>query len=162
MVARIVRSRAWRVSTGPIGFALAVLWLLWLLVATLWPVSWWFEIRGIHVHDSIEGRPVEMTVDRVIVRDFSGKYYVQVRVVDDDGNFGPVYCEGSGGGPYFVGSQLPSPVTLTWWAAGRCADLPVGKWRAATTWYIQPDWPLLPAKTLTVFSNRFEVLPRED
>lgn len=157
----MTNTRAWKVITGPIGFALAVCWLTWLAVTALWPVSWWLDVRDIHVKDSVQGEPIEMKVDRMIVRNFSGRYYVQVRLADDFGNLGPVQCEGTGGGPYFVGSELPSLITLTWWAAGQCADIPPGKWRAVTTWHVTPDAPFLPTKTLTVFSNRFEVRERE-
>jgi hypothetical protein len=43
-----------------------------------------------------------------------------------------------------------------------CSTLPVGRYRVATTWRINPDFPLLPQKYITVFSNPFEVLPREE
>lgn len=161
MVERVIKSRWWQVSTGPIGFALAFLWLVWLALVTFWPVTWWLDVRDVHVHDAYEGDAVVMSVDRVIVRNFTGQYFVQVRVIDEEGAFGPVLCDGSAGGPYYQGSDLPFPITLTWWAAGRCQSLPPGRYRAITTWEIKPDLPILPRKTLTVFSNPFEVHARE-
>lgn len=161
MVARILNSRSWKVATGPIGFALALAWLTWLFVVWVWPVSWWFEVRDVFVHDSVEGEPITLNVDRVIARDFHGQYNVQIRVIDRDGHIGPVECDGGSGGPYRVGSEMRLPVTMEWWAAGRCARLPVGTYRAITTWYITPSFPFLPTKTLTVISNRFAVHPRE-
>ena len=157
-MSKVFSAQTW---TGPAAFAVAVAWLVWLAVTSLWPTTYWFDVRAVHVHDSREGEPVLMTVDRMIAREFDGRYFVQVRVINADGGVGPVKCPGAGGGPYLVGSELPNPLTLDWWASTKC-DLPAGRYRAVTTWEIKPDLPILPGKRLTVFSNVFEVLPNED
>ena len=163
MANRMTETRAWKISTGPIGFVLALGWLIWLGLTHLWPASYWLEVRDVHVHNAIEGEQILMSVDRLIVRDFIGRYYVQVRIVGEDDQTGHVLCLGDGGGPYIVGSDLPDPITLGWWVSNQdCGALPVGRYRVATTWRISPDFPLLPQKYLTVFSNSFEVLPREE
>ena len=105
------------------------------------------------------GKPVEMVVDRTIHAEFSADWFVRVR----DYQSKQVVCEATGGGQYLPDAEMPSPVTLEWWAytEPRCAgpNLQPGTYVVETTWRVDPPDPRLPVVSLSVRSNPFQVLP---
>lgn len=123
-----------------------------------WPASDWMEVRSVRVFDARAGEPIRLFVDRAIKSDFVASFSVRVRL--ERGGTSEVVCSvDSQPGPYRADARLPDPLTLDWWTHGRCASLPPGVYTVTTTWRIDPPPDFIPAKTVTVRSNPFEVKP---
>ena len=143
-------------------------WLKWpvafgvlcvpVLAALLWPMSFWLEVRTVHVNDARADEPITMLVDREIKRGFFGTYNVTVHRWT---NRGPeAYCTARGEEwDYAAGAVYPVPLTLRWWVGGKreCSALPPGQYQVTTRWVNLGNFLPLPAKSLTVVSNIFTV-----
>ena len=88
-----------------------------LLVIYLWPMSWWFDVRTVHVNDAKAGEQITMLVDREVKRPFLGMYYVTIHKW---GTNGPsAHCRMQGGPwEYQKGAAYPVPLTPLWSTEG--------------------------------------------
>ena len=122
---------------------------------TLWPTSFWLEVKNIKVHDVKVGEPIIMEVDRTIHRPFYADWNVTVRKEEGEGYV--INCLNRAATDYRIDAKLPNPVTLDWWSNGACSDLKPGYYIITTSWDIRPDILGLPKKSLVVESNVFKV-----
>jgi hypothetical protein len=144
-------------------------YLKWLVAATIfftpvllalaWPMSYWFEVRTVHINDARVGEQITMLVDREVKKSFVGTYGITIHKWS---NAGPVaYCRMSGGPwEYRRGAAYPIPLTLAWWTenAPSCNPLPAGQYQVTTRW-VNDGNVLLPEKSISVTSNIFTVNP---
>lgn len=123
-----------------------------------WPASWWFDVKTVHIADTPRGTPVEIIVDRSILRPLTGQYNVSIHVWSE--NAWVAYCNTPMSDPweYKVGAKYPVPLTLKWWTAGRCHPLPPGQYQVTTRWRLS-NLGIFPDKTFAVTSNIFEIKP---
>jgi hypothetical protein len=120
------------------------------------PVTNWLQVKSIAVHDSEEGQPVVLSVDRTIRQPFIGEWSATVRQSTPEGFV--IQCSATGKGHYSPSAVLPKPLTLDWWTMPvRCA-LPPGRYRLETLWTVQPQG--YPEKNLLVTSNFFTIHAR--
>lgn len=120
------------------------------------PASWWFEVHEVHVEDARAGEPVEVRYTRTIHRRFRGEWLVSVKVVSADGV--QEACQGEGKTIYTPDAVLPVPLTLEWFTAGGCADLPAGSYVANAQWNLMLPWPF-GSRQVERTSNVFVVTP---
>lgn len=144
-------------------------YLKWLVAATIfffpvffalaWPMSYWFEVRTVHINDARVGEQITMLVDREVKESFVGTYGVTIHKWSSTG---PVaYCRMNGGPwEYRQGAAYPIPLTLAWWTehAKACNPLPVGQYQVTTRW-VKPGDVLPPEKSTSNTSNIFTVNP---
>lgn len=133
---------------------LSAAWVI-LICGSLWPTSYWFEVKHITVNDATLGEPVIMEVDRTIKRPFYAEWTVTIREAVADGYV--IRCLTKASTDYRVDATFPDPLTLDWWSNSECNDLDEGSYVMTTTWDIRPDILGLPKKTLTVESNIFKI-----
>ena len=145
--------RVMRFLSGWGAFVVAAVWLAWLAVVSLWPGSWWFDVRRVVVFDAPAGVEILMEVDRVIHREFIADWSAVVRRWEDGG--WTVACAGRGKSNYRPDAVLPDPLTLSWWTDGACPTLPTGRYFVSTIWTIRGGG--LPDKVVQVASNVFTV-----
>ncbi len=125
-------------------------------VASLWPASYWLEVRSIKVSD---GKwPPVLAVDRTIRRDFYGRY--NVAVYRFDGGGWVAVCTAEKARIYRAGARLPEVLTLEWWTEGGDCDAAKldkpGRYNMSTQWTIDGGtW--LPDKEVSVISNIWSV-----
>lgn len=131
-----------------------------LLAIYAFPMSYWFEVRAVHVNDARFGEPNTMLVDRQVKEPFEGTYGVTIHRWTSTGPI--AYCRMNGGPwEYRKGAAYPIPLTLAWWTenAPSCNPLPVGQYQATTRW-VKPSGGLpLPEKSISITSNIFTVKP---
>jgi len=125
-----------------------------LLSLSLWPASWWMDVRSISVFDSREGEKITLVVDRTISKSFVGTWNVIVRKMGPEGV--TVHCTAGETSNYRSDATLPNPLTLDWWTSGRCSNLPEGRYILTTVWSF-PGLGGLTQKTVSVDSNPFIV-----
>jgi len=130
MMAWLKESRVF-LLTIPVAFA------LWYAGSNLPPTSYYYDVGSIEVVDSPTGHPITLKVERIIRREFTAKYFVQVRKRVAGG--WEIVCEGNGGGRYKTDAVLPDPLTLAWWSNNEnCNTLSeAGQYTVTTTWTIQ-------------------------
>jgi len=133
---------------------LGVVWLLYLTVSSLWPASFWLEVRSVRVADAVAGEQVVMYVDREIKREFEGQWFASVRDVGT-GSYATV-CSNKHVDVYRVGAQLPVNLTLGWWTNGKCETLPAGEYVVDTIWRIHTGF-FVGDKSVRATSNIFKV-----
>lgn len=127
-------------------------------VLQAWPAAAWLEVESVHVFDARAGEPIRMLVARRIHGPFVAAFSVRVHILRS-GSSEVVCSVDARPGQYRQDATLPDPLTLSWWTHGQCQSLPAGIYTVTTTWTIDPPQPLVPAKTVTVTSNPFEVKP---
>lgn len=140
----------WPVALGVVGVPL--------LLIFMWPMSWWLDIRTVHVNDAVFGQDITMLVDRDVKRDFYGTFSVTVYRWTNNGP--EAYCSVKGREwDYKTGAVYPVPLTLYWWTDHdvKCSHLPPGQYQITTRWVNLSSLLPLPSKTLTVTSNIFTV-----
>ena len=122
---------------------------------TVLPTRWWFEVRAVHVFDTVEGTAPAMAISRSINRPFSARWRVEVER-ETDGGFAN-WCTQTGSNEYTTDNVLPDPLTLDWWTWPRQCDLPAGRYRVDTQWSVE----LAPNRhrRIRVVSNTFTVRP---
>lgn len=130
------------------AFAVSALWLVVFGILHLWPASWWFDVRSVHV-----GHDLTMVVDRTIKRPFRGEWLASVRRWE--GGW-VLACVAKGSSYYKQDAKLPAKLDLAWWTDGGCKTLPAGKYMLTTAWTIT-GLGLLPDKVVSVDSLPFEV-----
>jgi len=138
-------------------FAAMVLWLSLWGAGQLWPTSYWFEVRSVSAGPAVAQKAVPMVVDRSINQPFYGTWHVTVRRWSENGWFN--YCTAWGTATYEAEATLPKELTLDWWTSGGCPVLDAGRYSISTSWRVDPDFPLVPIKTVSIESNIFEVTP---
>lgn len=130
------------------------------LLVLFWPMSYWFDVRAIHVNDAHAGEMITMVVDRDVRIRFTGYYLAGIYVWTGRG-FTP-YCTARGKERlYKEGAEYPEPLTLRWWTDDEptCRNLPAGQYQMSTRWVTTGnDWPL-PEKSVTRESNIFTIRP---
>ena len=135
-----------------------VVGLVWLLIFAalhLWPASYWFEARTLHIASGKPSSELEVLLDRTAHRDFHGKRiinisnwagteWVRVCTTSVDTTFGP---------------KVNMPVILKLGMAHQaCHPFPPGKYKALITWIIEIPGPM-PDKVVSIESDVFEVFP---
>jgi hypothetical protein len=129
-----------------------------LTALVLWPATRWMVVKTVHIADTPKGAPVEMIVDRSVVRPFTGQYNVSIHAWHD--NAWVAYCNTAVSNPweYQAGARYPVPLTLEWWTGGKCHPLPPGEYQVTTRWNLS-NLGIFPDKTFAVTSNIFEIKP---
>lgn len=140
-------------SNAALIVALAI--LASILAAHFWPASWWFEARSVYVADARETESPLIVADRTIYRPFHAEWRVRVWRHETDGE--EVACEAIGGGDYRPTARQPRTVTLDWYSAGQCRDLPPGRYSLTVTWRIARG--VLPPKVVRASSNIWTIHP---
>ncbi len=147
------------------GWWTVIISLSWMSLAILflWPASFWFDVRNVHVFDAVQGEEPLMQIDRVIKRNFRAAWTVTVLREQKDGSF-TTYTPCTTGlthNDYRVGNALPDRLGLDWWTWDDdtfpvvCRP-PPGRYKVNTVWVVTPD--LLPRKTIRSQSNVFKVI----
>lgn len=142
----------------------AGLMVAWGTFYSLWPVSWWLEVRKIEVHDTMEGECPTMSVDRINHRQFYGFASLQFDRVFPDGTLKPGPSI-SAPAPWreYQPRTNPNPITTLYeWAWGDflVCEFTAGDYEMRTTYTVRPKWyPWMPERTFTVVSP-FTILPR--
>jgi hypothetical protein len=150
MPRKLIPYLRWPVAFGIILAPLLVIWL--------WPMSYWFDVRMVHINDARIGEPITMLVQRDVRNSFTGRYGFTLHKWSSSG---PVaFCKTSSGPwEYREGAVYPVPLTLAWWTEGACLNLPAGQYQATTRWTNVGNIWLLPEKSITVVSNIFTITP---
>ena len=138
------KNKIWNILLSSFWFMMIVAWL--------WPASWWLSVNEIHVFDAEAGQPIYMSVDREIHRPFVAEWAVNVRKIYD--NRSTIICVGTGRSDYREDAVYPEDLSLDWWTDGKCKTLNSGKYILTTTWIITGAFS---SKNITVKSNVFEV-----
>lgn len=111
-------------------------------------VSNYIDVQSIDIESTAQGQPINMTVLRIISKDFKGGYRVEVRN-SENGSFcttGDVELD------YEVGAVLKDPLELSYWAGGgSCqgrvpSELEVGLYSVKTCHFVKRPWFVLPRK----------------
>lgn len=127
--------------------------LLWLTMY-LFPTSYWYELNRIKIQDSVANQPIPMVVDRVINRDFIGRWTVIVRRINAGDS--EIICVNSGTNNFSTTAKLPENLTLSWWSNGNCKTLQEGFYRVTTIIHI--DVPsIMQPKMILNESNIFKI-----
>lgn len=123
-----------------IGVPFVFAWVAWVSIQFLFPASYWFDVRGVDVHDADNWVVAEVDYDRIIKRnaDIKWKGKVMRRV---SGGWTAHSTTPWREEPYFTYSQLPVPVTLQWllWTEESAYMLPCGEYKVIITWVVNPD-----------------------
>lgn len=120
------------------------------------PAEFWFEVRSVHVHDTVAGVSPRMDLDRVIRRPFNARWIVTVMREGPGGGF-YTHCTAVGNHDYRPENILPPDLDLDWWTWPRVCELPPGSFRVNAAWFMRIDgWP---PKTVRAGSNVFVVSP---
>jgi hypothetical protein len=122
------------------------------------PAGQWLEVPvdGIHVHDTVEGAPAPMDVQRTIHKPFFADWVVTVMRQLEDGEF-TTFCTARGVNDYAVDAQLPDELNLDWWTWPVECDPPAGSYQVRTAWSLQLQGGI--EKTIRRRSNVFTVSP---
>jgi hypothetical protein len=137
-----------------INKGVVIAFLAALALTQLAPASLWFEVRSVEVLDSVTDATPVMVIDRIIHRDFSGTYTVDVEKLQPSGRF-TVVCSARNSTNYRADAELPDPVTLDWWTWPVNCQIGPGQYRVETRWRIEPDF--FPDKQVEFISNVFSV-----
>ena len=136
---------------------LVLLLLAMLFIDKYYSAATWYSLDKVYIEDAKVGAPIQMAVDRTILKEFDGRYVVTIRRLPD---FEPV-CSGGTRVNYNTKSTLPDPLTLRWWTFGAVPEcmgqMTPGHYEAETCIYIEPHLLWLPARGLCRKSNIFEV-----
>lgn len=152
MPRRFIPYLKWPVAAS---IVLAFLFGLW-----AFPMSYWLEVRMVHINDSRVGDPITMLVDRVVKRSFTGIWAVGVYAWN--GRAFVPHCTAHGRErPYKQGAEYPEPLTLKWWTEDEpaCRSLPAGQYMVTTRWVNTGNEFPLPDKSVSKDSNIFAVRP---
>jgi hypothetical protein len=147
ILAAIIGVAFWFVLLPPIVDSSVRMW------GELQPASLWFEVRDVHVFDSVETASPAIRVDWVIRRPFEARWVAEVEQQVRDGWL--VTCTASGQNNYKPDAPLSLDVDLDWWTWPTKCRLPPGRYRVDTVWQLDLDW--LGVKTVRNLSNAFEV-----
>lgn len=139
------------------AFTLGLLWLAYISVGVYWPDSFWMDVKSVRVPDGKAGQPLQVEVIRHIKRDFSARWSVQIKKIEDNGTYTVVCANASAEGNYTTRAVLPYHRTLEWWTGKSCSTLPAGRYTMTTTWIVHGG--LLPDHKIEVDSPLFEVTP---
>ena len=116
----------------------------------------YLEVNRVSVGNSVSGDPIILSVDRVIHREFKGRWNAEVRTFPQSS----VVCVGAGDVLYSTDATLPDPVTLGWWTFNpNCTGpmLPPGEYVLITTWTIKSPVIGVPDQTVMSESNSFSI-----
>lgn len=141
------------VSIAGASLLFALLLGLYTSVTQLWPTSFWFEVRSVHINDTVAGTPATMDVDRTVHRPFHARWVAEVER-ETDGAFAAA-CTASGENNYNPEAAFPTPLDLDWWTWPiECRPGP-GRYQVETRWTIvSPFWP---DKEIVFRSNTFTI-----
>lgn len=131
-------------------------WLVLLGVAQFHqPAENWLEVGSVFVHDTVEGVPPKMEVERTIHQPFRGTWLVEVNRKQGSGFY--AFCTASGMNNYEPADTLPVPMDLNFWTWPTECRLPPGEYQIDTVWTIRPaDYG---PREITRSSNVFTVKP---
>lgn len=132
------------------------------VIDQLLPASPWYRLDSVTVADFRQGEEASITIEREIVRPFSGTY--QVTIWPEGGD--SYVCIGTDKLDYTEPKQgALRNKTLSWWAANQrppcLANMPPGKYQMQTCVNVHMTAALLawlPDRQTCVWSNEFRVL----
>jgi len=131
------------------GFLAATMMIPW-----LWPMSYWYELKTVHINDYEAGTPGEMLVVGKVTRPFYGTR--TVTIARFGGQRWEMHCVARNEYQFRPLNKLPQPLTLKWWTWGQCHPLPPGQYQLSTTVQIFEGQALF-EKTISIESNIFTV-----
>lgn len=124
----------------------------------LLPATSYIDVKSVFVSDTVVDVPPAMEVDRVIHRDFTGTWRVEVEKLQKENRYS-LFCSASGESNYSQENDLPSELNLDWWTyPEKCTPSVPGEYRLETVWSVNVSENL--QKRLRVVSNTFRVRPR--
>lgn len=133
------------------------------IVPLVWSIDRVYQLRSVMVKDAVEGQSPAMLVDRTIVRDFLGRFDVQI--IKATGSEFEVYraCgpHRSAWFPYRERASLPADLDLDWWIdipPNPPCNLAPGQYRIITTVYAKA--PLGAEVSIERISNLFTIWPK--
>ena len=112
------------------------------LVPLVVPMSHYYELRSVTISGTTSGNSPNMLVDRVIHRDFRGRYEVQI-LKEHGSEMVPFWSCGpyvSDWRTYRQEDRLPEELDLNWWMdipPNRECELPPGRYKVITTIFAQ-------------------------
>ena len=122
------------------------------------PATDWFFVRELMVPDFVVGENPVINYDRTILKDFPGRFKIQITEAKEKG---ALICVNSKDVDYIAGRQPPAVVTFGWlfgdaeWPACSARLVP-GSYQGRVTWEIHERHR--PVKELVVRMNVFNVL----
>lgn len=154
-VQRIIAALGSWTATAVLSLAVGAL-----LMARAWfPVeAIYLDARALYVPQIVAGSEPVVVLDRVIHRQFDGRWDSRVHSIAPSGAVAE--CERSGAGPYLVSSTLPEPLTIRWLIGDACADYlsaTPGFYTASISWEVMV--PVIGPVSVNLTSNVFEVTP---
>lgn len=160
--------RAWlRDCSSAWGTGLAVALLAFFVGApavTPWfvPMSHYYELRSVTIADTEVGVSPKVIVDRVIKRDFRGRFEVEISRAEGSEFVAWWECgaHGSDWRWYRDEASLPAGLDLDWWMGippNRACTFPPGTYKVSTTVYAKG--PFGAELSTTTESNVFKVEP---
>ena len=128
------------------------------------PMSAYYELRSVTIANSTAGVAPKVIVDRVVHRDFRGRY--EIAIMRADGSRFAMFWDcgeqASDWRPYRADAVIPSDIDLDWWLGippNRECHLPPGTYKVLTTIYARG--PLGAELSATTESNVFTIGPPE-
>ncbi len=122
---------------------------------SLAPVNEWLTVKDIYVEDAFNGEDPLVVGDRIIHKKFPADWTVEIQRVEKSVFY--LHCTGNGHNNYNIDDNLPNEIKLMgWWAQVPECKLPAGRYRACTSWEIQP--PGYPTKIQEKCSNVFSII----
>lgn len=118
------------------------------------PATFWFQPISIEV---VKDKTAMVLVNRKTFRDFYGRYFVDVRDLNNKNL--TIVCSGSGEHSYKGGLSEPYRTSLFEWAGNnpKCALLPTGNYSIETCWVvIDPFFGIVPDKKICI-ENFFSI-----
>ena len=123
------------------------------------PATDWFVVRNVSVPDFIAGSDPPVNYDRVIKKEFFGRWSVEVHGTTQSTNY--AICTGSGQNHYEPTETLPDTgVSMSWFMGvdgWKKCSLKEGQYVLEITYLITPQG--YPEKLYTATSNIFRVAP---
>ena len=102
------------------------------------PASYWFEVKQVFVHDSVEGVPPKITFSRDIWHDFNGHWDVIVKSVQNVEGSGHLLtvCESNGPAHGRIEKEIDPNLDLDKWTWPiKCLNnMPPGTYIMETVW----------------------------
>lgn len=148
MVARVTRSWSF-------AFATLIAVMLWWSLYIFPPASYWYNPQSMVVGRSSPDGPVILFVEEEIKRPVVADWRVVLRRKESTG--WQTVCVANGRREYTPRSEMPDPLTLSWWTDGKCTATTPGSYFITTHWSFETT--LLPGqrKTRPLVSNVFDV-----
>lgn len=103
------------------------------------PATNWLDVRSVSIADAVEGESPRLDVDRIIRRDFSARWSVDVRSIDPKSGATRVVCSAQGISRYLPNSEPIIGRDLDWWTSPRRCRPEPGRYRVDALWMIHTE-----------------------